>query len=159
VLGGRGSRSWRRALYQASGGNPFYLDALARRTAGTGPADIGTRAGRAPCRELPSAVAAALIGELLALSPDGQLAARSAAVIGGPFCVMSVGEVSGLDGDRAAAALAELAAADLIRPADPERLLAFRHALVRSATYESADPAWRVVRTAGPPRCGTAVRR
>src|ERR1700724_2141021 len=31
VLAGRGSRSWRRALYRASGGNPFYLDALARR--------------------------------------------------------------------------------------------------------------------------------
>ena len=72
MLGGRGSRSWRHALYQASGGNPFYLDALARRT-GSGPADLGTRAGSAPGRELPPAVAAALIGELLALSPDGQL--------------------------------------------------------------------------------------
>ena len=36
MLGGRGSRSWRRAIYRASGGNPFYLDALARQAQGHG---------------------------------------------------------------------------------------------------------------------------
>jgi DNA-binding NarL/FixJ family response regulator len=142
MLGGRGSRSWRRAIYRASGGNPFYLDALARQAQGQG-ADDG-EPGNTAGGELPPAVASALIAELLALSPAGQLAARSAAVIGDPFCVSSVGQVSGLEPDRAAAAIGELAAADLIRPIEPTRLFAFRHAIVRRAVYESANPAWRV---------------
>jgi DNA-binding NarL/FixJ family response regulator len=144
MLGGRGTRAWRRAVYQASGGNPFYLDALARWARGQGPAD-DSPPDSAPGGELPPAVAAALIAELLALSPAGQLAARSAAVIGDPFCVTSVSEVSGLDTDRAAAAIAELAAADLVRPIEPTRLFSFRHAIVRAAIYESANPGWRVV--------------
>jgi len=53
-------------------------------------------------------------------------------------------EVSGLDPERAAASIAELAAADLIRPVDSTRLFRFRHALVRSSTYGSANPVWRV---------------
>jgi len=143
VLAGRGSRSWRRALYRASGGNPFYLDALARRGQRR-PGDGGPPGSGSDGGELPPAVAAALIAELAALSPAGQLAARSAAVIGDSFFAMSVAEVSGLDEDRAAAAIAELATADLIRPIDPTRMFSFRHALVRSAVYESANPAWRV---------------
>ena len=142
MLGGRGSRSWRHAIYRASGGNPFYLDALARQARGQG-ADDG-EPGSTAGGELPPAVASALIAELLALSAAGQLAARSAAVIGDPFCVSSVGQVSGLEADRAAAAIGELAAADLIRPIEPTRLFAFRHAIVRCAVYESANPAWRV---------------
>ncbi|HYB86642.1 MAG TPA: AAA family ATPase [Streptosporangiaceae bacterium] len=142
MLGGRGSRPWRRGVYRASGGNPFYLDALARR-AGE-PGRPGGQQEGAAGGELPAAVAAALIDELLALSPAGQLAARSAAVIGDPFCVTSVGQVSGLGPERAAAAIDELAAADLIRPIEPAGLFSFRHTIVRSAVYESAQPAWRV---------------
>ena len=146
MLAGRGSRSWRRGLYEASGGNPFYLDALARSSGGPRTCDPdGAPAGStSPGEELPPAVTAALLAEVAALTPAGQLAARSAAVIGDPFCVMSVGEVSGLDPECAAASIAELAAADLIRPVDPTRLFRFRHALVRSSAYESANPVWRV---------------
>lgn len=146
MLAGQGSPTWRRGLYRASGGNPFYLDALAR--SGWEPrtcdADGKPAYGDLAGEKLPPAVTAALLAEVEALSPLGQLAARSAAVIGDPFCVMSVGEVSGLDEKRAAASVAELAAADLIRPVDATRLFSFRHALVRSVTYESANPAWRV---------------
>ena len=146
MLAGRGSRSWRPGLYEASGGNPFYLDALARSSADPRTCDPdGASAGSSSAdEELPPAVTAALLAELDALSPAGQLAARSAAVIGDPFCLMSVGQVSGLDTECAAASIAELAAADLIRPVDPTRLFCFRHALVRSSTYGSANPVWRV---------------
>ena len=145
MLAGRGSRTWRRALYQASAGNPFYLDALARSAhrqtqAGNGrPGSVGP--GGAP---LPPDVAAALIAELDALSPAAQLSARSAAVIGDTFCAEALAAVAGLDEDGAASAIVELAAAELIRPVEPTHLFSFRHALVTAAVYESANPAWRV---------------
>lgn len=156
LLAGRGSWPWRRALYRASGGNPFYLDALARSAWGHRNPQTGLPPGLGPDgEELPPAVAAALIAELTALSADGQLAARSAAVIGDEFSTSSVCDVSGLDEDRAVAAVAELAAADLIRPVEPTSLFTFRHALVRCAIYESANPAWR---TAAHNRAATALR-
>ena len=146
MLAGQGSPAWRRDLYLATGGNPFYLDALARSgwQPQTRDADGDPAYGGLASEKLPSAVTAALLAEIGALSRDGQLAARSAAVIGDPFCVLSVGEVSGLNQERAAASVAELAAADLIRPIGSTRLFSFRHALVRSVTYENANPAWRV---------------
>ncbi|HEY2443898.1 MAG TPA: AAA family ATPase [Streptosporangiaceae bacterium] len=144
LLAGTGSRSSRRALYRESQGNPFYLDALIR-SAGRGlPVPDGTPPHWADVEgELPPAVIGALMAEFEWLSPAGQLAARSAAVIGDPFSVETVSIVAGADGDSTAAAVAEMATADLVRPVERSRLFAFRHGLVRSAIYESVNPAWR----------------
>ena len=145
MLAGRGSRTSRRAIYQASAGNPFYLDALARSAHRQSHAGTGRPGTAGPGGEpLPADVAAALIGELDGLSPAAQLSARSAAVIGDTFCAEALAAVAGLDKDSAASAIVELAAADLIRPVEPTHLFSFRHGLVAAAAYESANPAWRV---------------
>ena len=129
------------------------------RRGGRGPLTMANRAAR-PRGELPPAVASALIAELLALSPAGQLAARSAAVIGDPFCVNSVGQVSGLEADRAAAAIGELAAARSDPPdrADQAVRLPPRHRQARGLREREsrlaggrARPGRRRVRHCGAP--------
>src|SRR5206468_1704967 len=92
----------RAELFLASGGNPFYLDALLR----LDPGDSD---------ELPDTVRAVLIGELAYLAAPVRLVAQAAAVLGEEFeagligAVAQTGDVATLD------ALDELIARDLIR--------------------------------------------
>jgi predicted ATPase/DNA-binding NarL/FixJ family response regulator len=127
-------------LYQLSGGNPFYLEQLARarpreQVATTlGPAGAG----------IPPAVAAALAGELDALPGDARRVLEAAAVAGEPFEPELVADVVGLGEDVTLAALDALLERALIRPTTTPRRFAFRHPLVRHAVYAAAPAAWRL---------------
>jgi DNA-binding NarL/FixJ family response regulator len=134
LLGTRGTPSWRRALYQLSGGNPFYLNGLAGHSHEALPG-----AG-----ELPATVRAALLAELEELSPTAYAVGQAAAVVGEPFGIELAADVSGLPGVRVAAAIDEMVHHDLVRPVEGGGGFTFRHALVRQAAYESAKPAWRL---------------
>ena len=141
LLGEGMSRRQRRALYRDSGGNPFYLRALAR-------ARGGASAPIPPCGDanapVPAAVQAALLGEFHALSETGQLVAHAAAVAGDAFELELLAAVAGLGEDETLAALDELLAADLIRPAASPGRFRYRHHLVRSVAYETAGAGWRL---------------
>ncbi|GIF18221.1 DNA-binding SARP family transcriptional activator [Actinoplanes tereljensis] len=121
----------RRELYEASGGNPFYLHALAR-------ADLGRLSAVRS-----EAVRAALAAELGALAPIEAKVAWAAALapeVAEPELVARTAEVS----ERAVlAALDRLAARDILRAGQHDRFQ-FRHPLLRQAAYESSDPGWRV---------------
>ncbi|MEO3808968.1 AAA family ATPase [Sphaerisporangium sp. B11E5] len=129
-LGPEVNRSRRAALFEASGGNPFYLEALARMS-------------RLTVGELPATVRAALQVELGDLSPGSLLVAQAAAVTADEFepalaaVAAEVGEAGALD------ALDELVARDIVRPGAGGRFR-FRHPLVRQAAYESAAAGWRL---------------
>ena len=74
----------RQELYRASGGNPFYLDALVRGGAGhTGGAVAESRLE--PDGDVPAQVRAALAAELAALTPAQLVVAQAAAVAGEVF--------------------------------------------------------------------------
>lgn len=151
VLGGRGTRSWRRAVYRESGGNPFYLDALARtslRHPGRGPASGDD--------ELPGPVQAALQAELEGTSPAARLVARAAAVAGEQFAPAFVAEIAGCPEPEVLTAIDELVSRDLIRQGADGQRFAFRHAFVRQATYASSSPGWRL---AAHSRAADALRR
>jgi DNA-binding CsgD family transcriptional regulator len=123
-------------LYAESGGNPFYLQQLAR-APGRHPVDAGTGT-------VPGAVAAALSAELALLDAAIRRALDGAAVAGGPFVPELAAAAADLPERDLTAALDELLRRDLVRPTPVPRRFRFRHPLVRRPVYESTPGGWRL---------------
>ena len=137
------------ALYEASGGNPFYLLELAR--LGGERRYLRPDSGAAG---VPAAVSAATLEELEALLPAGRELAEGAAVAGDPFELGLAARSAGLPEPEALDALDELIARDLVHPTQVPRRFRFRHPLVRRAVYESCSPGTRI---AAHGRCADAL--
>jgi ATP/maltotriose-dependent transcriptional regulator MalT len=131
------------SLYETSGGNPFYLQQLARTldlttAIGTGAAELSESI------QVPPAVAVALAEELALLSGPARLALDGAAVAGDPFepelaaVAAETSEASMMD------AVDELLQLDFIRQTEVPRRFRFRHPLVRLAVYETTAAGWRL---------------
>src|SRR5205807_5082570 len=122
------------------GGNPFFLQELARgmaRGAAQAVAPVATSTG------VPEAVRTVLTTELASLSASARGILQGAAVVGDPFEDELAAVAADTGPDEALAALDELLNADLIRPTAAGRF-AFRHPIVRAAVYESVGRAYQV---------------
>ena len=130
-------------LYQESGGNPFYLEQLARSPARAPHFTSAPEVSRTGL-DVPAAVAASLAEELTLLSGTGRLVLEGAAVAGDPFepelaaAAAATSETAGMH------AVDELLGLDLIRTTDVPRRFRFRHPLVRRAVYEATGGGWRL---------------
>jgi ATP/maltotriose-dependent transcriptional regulator MalT len=128
-------------LYQESGGNPFYLEQLAR-----SPQLLPLAASAADPKlgdvEVPPAVLGALREELGLLPQPTRTLLQGAAVAGDPFEPELAAAAAGAEEDTAMPALDELLALELVRPTNVPRRFRFRHPLVRRAVYESAPAGW-----------------
>ncbi|XRQ14073.1 helix-turn-helix transcriptional regulator [Actinomadura welshii] len=147
-LGPGVARSRCESLFKASGGNPFYLEALAKMGDGAGPARNGAERqgwadGVANLTDVPPAVRAALQVELSALPPDALQMARGAAVAADVFEPALAAVAAEMELDAALTALDVLTAHDVVRPAAGGRFR-FRHPLVRHVAYASTAAGWRI---------------
>jgi DNA-binding CsgD family transcriptional regulator/tetratricopeptide (TPR) repeat protein len=126
-------------LHRESGGNPFYLEQLARLPGGGGEATAAAWGDA-----LPDAVRRALAGELDALPAETLAVLRAAALVGDPFEPDLAAEVAEVEEARALAAIDAGLERGILRPTAVPRQFAFRHPIVRRAVYESAGVGWRV---------------
>jgi len=141
LLGAGIARERRETIYAESGGNPFYLEQLARVAADRGRAGI---AGGAHEGGVPRAVVAAIERELAALPADSRALLQGAAVAGDPFELDLALAAAALDEQAALPALDRLIETGLARATSAPRRFTLRHPLVRRAVYESAGPGWRL---------------
>ncbi len=131
------------ALYDESGGNPFYLQELARALELTdGAASAATELSMAI--GVPSAVAAALTEELRLLSEPARLVLEGAAVAGDPFEPELAAAAAATSEATAMDAIDALLRLGLVRSTDVPRRFRFRHPLVRQAVYEATPGGWRL---------------
>ena len=130
----------RDALYAESGGNPFFLEQLAR----VPDAARTPEPGRIAALGVPTAVAASLAGEVAPLPSAARAFLEAAAVTGEPFDATVAAQVADLPVEAFPGTLAQLLDTDLIRPASDDGRYRFRHPLVRRSVYEASKAGWRL---------------
>jgi DNA-binding NarL/FixJ family response regulator len=131
-------------LYLESGGNPFYLEQLARADRYPSSPVPLTTPDHDEVWTAPPGVIAAIGQELARLPPDRRRLLEAAAVAGESFDPSLLAAIAEVDEQETLVALDELLGVDLLRPTAVPRSFRFRHPIVRRVVYDAAPGGWRI---------------
>ena len=126
------------------GGNPFYLQQLARHPQRSSRAGASDPDALLQLSGLPPPVALAVADEIAALPLQARQLAQAAAVVGEPFEPRHAAAAADLTEAHALVALDELVAAGVVRQTDQPTRFRFRQPIVRAAVYATTAPGWRL---------------
>ncbi|HEY7031876.1 MAG TPA: AAA family ATPase [Thermomicrobiales bacterium] len=135
------------AIAQETGGNPFFVEELARYLLEEGKLDAVAAADRLDLRALrvPEGVRQVVRGRLARLSPDAHRLLTHAVVFTGGIDFRVLQALTDLSEDALLDALDEALAAHLIQPVNgPAETYDYVHAIVRYALYDEWSPSRRV---------------
>jgi ATP/maltotriose-dependent transcriptional regulator MalT len=130
------------AVYRESGGNPFYIEQLARSVSRAPVATAGIEAD-GEVAAVPPGVGALIAEELDRLGREHKVVLDAAAVVGESFHAGLVAAIAERDERATLTLLDELVVADLVRPAAAPRSFRFRHPIVRRVVYDAMPAGWR----------------
>jgi predicted ATPase len=136
LLGHENEDLFSRACHDATGGNPFLLDQLIEALREQGVPFTAANAGRVET-VAPAQVARATRARLARLEPQAAMLARSLAVLGDHAPLDLASELAGLTPAEAAPGAESLTRSGLV---EFERVLRFRHPLLRTAVDASITP-------------------
>jgi ATP/maltotriose-dependent transcriptional regulator MalT len=144
LLGETRSRAALNDIYQQTGGNPFYLEQLARSVRRTGRGATAPTSSPLTAADIPPLVLSAITDELGLLSPGTRALLDGAAVAGDPFDLELAGTAAGAPETTVLDAIDELFRLDIVRPTDAPRRFRFRHPIIRHVVYVSTPAGWRL---------------
>ncbi|MET9030855.1 AAA family ATPase [Nocardia sp. NPDC004168] len=130
-------------LYFESGGNPFYLEQLARTSHTVTHQLTHDITGTDTHTGIPSILRNTITHELATITTDALITLQAGAVAGDPFGVDLVTAITDFDVDRVRKSLDELLTADLVRPTTTPSQFRFRHPILRRAVYDQTLPGRR----------------
>lgn len=136
-IGDAQSAAWARAVCAATGGNPFFVDRVARLLPAGGD---GTDAD---ALRIPEEVRDVILGQLARLDAEDARVVATAAVIGRDFELSLLARVCELDTIETLRRLGTALEARLVREGADPRHYGFVHPLIQEVVYGSLSPAER----------------